>query len=550
MTEHLTIRQVAERLTATDCGESGDPLVARHLEECEKCRNELATGEAWMKLAASLMPEYERASECPDDLTLASYMEEKLPQDESNAVRQHLDACPECRALVKPSPRPGSRGTCGENDPGEPTECSHDAGARVVGAPSGDQPDPVQRIIELALRYQGGNRVQLARALGVCPEELSGIRELRPEQVSKLATILSYPIDVVNELLGRWRPSDAGARCVTVRGLDFMTVYKEGHEFHRSGDYVREVELGWELFAIAKTPRERALACYREYLGWEGPGRCTVALDAVRRGLAEGEISTDIRLRLESGLANAHYSLWNLTEARAVADSIVRWYENNPPDGQWQRTTATFAREIRGLTLHRLAQRQPPNRERFSRLAKSDLELACRLFDELAQVYNEPSYGGAANICRGSVIEVDVGLGLRDAKDAIAELWKGLPAEDEIQKDDGPVGIWLASYGWWCVFAANIISRQPSCPELQQEMASFTRLAEIIAKRSGEWVFHERILSIDYERKERVKEMSGDSNPMTLDSEGLRVVAGVIGRFPSFRKLGWEILYDARIDDE
>jgi len=113
------------------------------------------------------------------------------------------------------------------------------------------------------------------------------------------------------------------------------------------------------------------------------------------------------------------------------------------------------------------------------------------------------------------------------------------------------VGDQLESCGWWCIFACNIALRHLDDDRaLQRHMAVFTNKAEEIADRLNNWSMHERIFTMQFTRWERAVSATGLDIPCIVDNDDVRVIAGAMGRFPSFRETGWRILRSAGIVDD
>ena len=98
---------------------------------------------------------------------------------------------------------------------------------------------------------------------------------------------------------------------------------------------------------------ERATAANRESGAYDLLGRYTKSLEALRRGLAEPAILPSTRLMLEANLANAHYALWNLPEARAIAGGLVQELEERQTRTRIERVGRAFALYVRGNSLRR-----------------------------------------------------------------------------------------------------------------------------------------------------------------------------------------------------
>jgi hypothetical protein len=78
-------------------------------------------------------------------------------------------------------------------------------------------------------------------------------------------------------------------------------------------------------------------------------------------------------------------------------------------------------------------------------------------------------------------------------------------------------------------------------------MAICTNKAFEIAERLDNWSIRERAFTMERFRRERVTEETGFEPDWLLDAEDVRLLAGTMGRFPSFRDTGWRILESARI---
>ena len=80
-------------------------------------------------------------------------------------------------------------------------------------------------------------------------------------------------------------------------------------------------------------------------------------------------------------------------------------------------------------------------------------------------------------------------------------------------------------------------------------MAVLTNKADEIAERLNNWSMRERVYTMQYTRWERATSSSGFEIPCVIDTEDVRVIAGTMGRFPTFRETGWQILQSAQIID-
>ena len=72
---------------------------------------------------------------------------------------------------------------------------------------------------------------------------------------------------------------------------------------------------------------------------------------------------------------------------------------------------------------------------------------------------------------------------------------------------------------------------------------------EQIADRLDNWSMRERVFTLQHTRWERAQSSTGFDIPCVIDTDDVRVIAGTMGRFPTFRDTGWRILQSAQIVD-
>ncbi len=402
----------------------------------------------------------------------------------------------------------------------------------------------LEQLLDLAQAYKGCSRKELARTLGRDPTKLvptTGVPKL--DLVVELAAVLDWPVGEVASFL--WNHAHNGQ--ATPEG-DFDAINAAAGQAHRAGQYPLMLELSRRALSVATTPEERARACNREAGAWDGLGRYMEVLQATRRGLQETAVPAALRRMLQSNLANAYYSLWSLVESGSISRELIARFRAEPPDGAPDRKTEAFAFYVSGHTHRRMITLEPGRARELAALARPDLERARELYERLAIELTDPALQGIANTCRGGLLEVDVELGARPAAAALDELCAGL---DEIRDTSADlVGDRLESYGWWCIFGCNIALRHVSDDRpLQQYMAVFTNKADEIADKLDNWSMRERVYTMQYARWERATTASGFDFPCVIDTDDVRVIAGTMGRFPTFRDTGWQILRSARVID-
>lgn len=403
----------------------------------------------------------------------------------------------------------------------------------------------LHHLIDLARASKGWSRAKLAKALGRDPTKVypdSG--NPKADFIMKLAEVLGWPVGDVMEMV--WGSEEI------IEGLEeaavpttFDELHAEGKKAHSRGEYEKLVELARAMYDVADTEGRKAFACAFEASGWDGLGRYVQEARAAQRGLQHHNLTPTMRNILRADLANAWYSLWDLTPALGTADLLARWYDQNPPvkPHDWKRPA--FVHYVRGNTYRRLSAVEPDSREAHARAAIADLTKAAELYERLAVELNEPSLGGIANTARGGILEMEVELGLRSAESAIAELSTGLEKIGEPARR--PVGDWLESYGWRCIFGSNVAMRAMQGAELQQAMSLFLHRALEIADLANNWAMRERVFTLQFVLHQRLSEATGLELQYTIDEEDQRLITATMGRFPSFRPLGWQILETAKV---
>ena len=401
----------------------------------------------------------------------------------------------------------------------------------------------LEQLLDLAQTYKGCSRKQLASALGRDPTKLvpkTGIPKL--DMVVELAGALDWPIGEVASFLWGQQALDSGCS----NGEDFDSLNRAAGEAYRAGRYTMTLELARSARAVATTPGQRARAWNRESGAWDGLGRYTEVLQATKLGLQEQGVAPQFRRMLQSNLANAYYCLWSLVESGAIAKSLLGWYRANPPKSDNERRSRAFAYYVSGHTLRRLISVEPRQTRALAESAASDLRQSRRIYLSLAEALDDSALRGIARTCQGGLIETDVALGRRRAEDGLAELAQGLDQVRDVSEE--LVGDQLESCGWWCIFGCNIALRHLDDERsLQQHMAVFTNKADEIAEHLNNWSMRERVFTMQYKRWERAAEATGLDIPCALDSDDVRVIAGAMGRFPTFRETGWRILQSAQI---
>jgi tetratricopeptide (TPR) repeat protein len=398
----------------------------------------------------------------------------------------------------------------------------------------------LSRFVDLARMYRGWSRQELATNLG---RDLSKIVPESGNPKLDLVVAIAEALD--------WHVGDV-ARCVwddseelPGDGADFPTLDARAIEAHRAGDWRGLLAGGKRLLAAARTPEERARALNRLAGANDGLGRHGRSLECLQEALSLSPLPPGLELMLQVNLAGAHYALWNLSEARAMARELSARFESSPPQGRLERVAQAFAVMYRGQCDRRSLATAGDRARRVAREAREPVARAAALFGALAREFGDDSYGGVANTCRGALVEIDCELGAITPREAVAAVTQALGAvEDPLLS---PPGDWLESWGWWCIYGCNVAMRHLEDPDFHRAMAVFTNKAIEVADRLGNWSLRERAFSLEMVRRDRLERSTGFDPEWVLDEEDVRTIAGTMGRFPSFRDTGWRILSQARI---
>jgi hypothetical protein len=392
-------------------------------------------------------------------------------------------------------------------------------------------------LLHLAGVYRGLSRRELAQALGRDASSLfpaNGNPKL--DYLGRLAEVLDWPVGVVAETILDRRQGDAAAP----GDATFDALDEAARKAHADGDYPAMRDLAHQMDAVARTPDEIALAALRESGAHDGMGRYTAQLDALRRGLQAGCNPTDLRQLLKVNLANAHYTLWYLFEARSMARELITEFDDAPPEGRRARAAHAFGHYVLGHAYRRLLPPRSEPRPSDAKAAQAALGEAVRLYTDLADEFDHAPWRGIVNTCRGALLEVEVELGDRGVDDVMKMI-------DEETMETDAVGDLLESKGWWCIFGCNVAMRHMEGRDLQRHVAGLARRGRLIAERLGNWAMRERLFTLELTQREQLNDLAGIAIDWTMDRDDVRVLIGTMGRFPSFRRTGWRILHRAKM---
>ncbi|MDZ4755972.1 MAG: hypothetical protein SGJ11_15935 [Phycisphaerae bacterium] len=399
----------------------------------------------------------------------------------------------------------------------------------------------LDRFVELARVYRGWSRSQLADRLGRDPSRVvpeTGNAKL--DYVSRVADALDWRLgDVVESIWLEELPTHEGE-------ASFEELDEEAQTAHRSGDAPRMLEIARQMRGCAATATERAIAANREAGAWDLRGRYGRSLEAVQLGLTEEGVCEDVRLMLHANLANAHYTLWHLIEARSVAGDLVDRFTVRPATSRIEQIGEAFALYVRGSALRRsMAHAPPASRDEFATRARKDLQRSRDRYESLADAWHDQQYAAIAHTCRVAMLECEAALHVIDPADALQLVIERLGDASDLAAV--PSGDWLESFGWWAIGGCNIALEHLDGHELHRAMAVCTNKALEIADRLDHWAMRERAFTMERFRRQCVEDSTGYETEWLLDDEDVRIVAGTMARFPRFRPTGWRILESARV---
>lgn len=400
----------------------------------------------------------------------------------------------------------------------------------------------LEHLLEMASTYKGLNRKRLADALGRDPTKIfPSTANPKLDYLMKLADLLDWSVGDVAESI--WVDPDQAEPEVPTAGYDAAN--EQARACHRAGDYAGMLRWSRAMDASAMTPEHRATAALRESGAWNGYGRFTRELEAIRRGLQESPITSDLRLLLQANLANAYYTLGYLLEARATSKDLVESLDEIAPTTRPSRAAQAFSLYVLGHASRCLMTQQPDRGPFFARSARAALSRSRDLYLALADEFKNDAWRGIARTCEGGLVEVEVESGAIEPAAGAATLMAGL--DSVIDTSDGLAGDLLESHGWWCIFGCTIALHHLSGSDLQRAMAVFTNKGYEISDRLNNWALRERLFTMEFIRRQRLNELAGFPVEWTIDQEEVRVIVGTMGRFPAFRSTGWKILQAATI---
>jgi tetratricopeptide (TPR) repeat protein len=400
------------------------------------------------------------------------------------------------------------------------------------------------RFVDLARVYRGWSRTELSRVLGRDPSKLvpdSGNPKL--DLIVGLADALDWSVGDVAESVWEHDAGEDDLGCEQT----FEAISRASIDARNEGRFDEALRLATRLRLVSESDREHAIACLREGSVWDRRGRFARALECAQEGLGMNCRDLDVRTTLQGRLANAHYTLWHLVEAKAVGRDLVEAFGGTIPDDPVLRENLGMAHYAIGHSARRQIDPSEPELARRLEEARTHLRAASSIFLDLHRDRARPTDLAFARICAGGLLEIETAAERQSPGDAIEQVMVEL--EQAIDLDACRSVDLLESHGWWAIFGCNIALRHLEGSDLHRPMAVFTNKALEIAERIGNWGLRERAFTLEHFRRQRVADLIGNEQDWFLDDEEIRTIAGTMGRFPGFRRIGWRILEAARVFD-
>ena len=404
------------------------------------------------------------------------------------------------------------------------------------------QRERLGRFVDLARVYRGWTKGELSTALRRDPTKIipqSGNPKL--DLIAGIAEALDWTIGDVAESVC----SDTTVTSNRDDETSFDSMDKAVYEAHREARWNDMIELSKAMLSRAETPKQRAIAFNRMAGGYNGLGRYANALRVIQAAITEPGIPESTRFMLHINLANAHYTLWHLVEAKSIASELISQIGTVDRGERNERARFAFLKFVRGNSIRRMMSESDSRIRTLAEMSREDLSDACDMYEELNTEFDEPYYRGLRNVCRGALIEIDAADGASSPEDAVSRVLEGL--DGVVDPSQVEPDIELESWGWWAIFGCNITLRHLSGDDMHRHMAVFTNKAIEIGERLGNWSMRERAFTLEHFRRQQADIQGVSQEPWPLDDEDIRVITGTMGRFPAFRDVGWQILQNAQV---
>ena len=411
----------------------------------------------------------------------------------------------------------------------------------------GKRRERLHHLIDLARGCHCWSRTKLARALNRSSTRLyPDTDNPKLDLLVALADVLEWPVDAVAEYVWAGVMPETGFDPAPGSDDEYDALLDQTRQAFREGKYAETVKLARRLLSLAQTPTQRAVALDKQAIAWDAMGRFTKAKDIRHRAMLEQPVSIDVRMMLKGNHAATLAALSEYASAQGIAHRIIDWFGENPPQTELLRMVFAFAYYVRGNASQCLIPAEPSLGKHHAQDAKVDLGISARMHEQLADEYDKPELLAIANTCRAGIVVSEVELGTRGLENAISMLMDGLPESVAVGEED-LLGDWIESYGWWAILGGELAVRHLHGSSLQHATAVFSSKALEIADIISNWEFRARALRIQFASHEKLRRETGLRLEFQVDEDVLRIISGVIGRFPAFRSLGWKMLKEAKV---
>jgi hypothetical protein len=425
-----------------------------------------------------------------------------------------------------------------ENDSGR--ERGDEARANSGGAFSTAR---LEELLAFAQVYRGWTQKELAAFLGrdvhnVIPR--SGIP--KADLLVQLGKALDWaPGAVLEHVCGH---TVIDRRTVAEDVEDYSQLNRDAFRAFEDGRFEDLIALGLRMEKLADTPDRRAEACVRQYGGWDGLGRYEQAVEALNRGLREPDVGRPLRLRLQGNLAHSSFVLGRYFESEGAAAAVLDVLGDIGTIEPEYAGTRAMARYARAQSLRCRAILEKDDRSRLAVRACDDFQRAAAEWECHGSAHAVASYGAIAEMCRAGLAGA-MAFAARQAPELVID--RCLAAFDSEARVSGPTrGLWNEALGWWCICGAEVaVHLLQDRERIEHLLAIFTNKGHELADRSANWALRERMLTIEYLRRGLHGGASEASGVFVLDAEDIRVLAGTMARFPTFRPYGWSLIRSA-----
>lgn len=360
------------------------------------------------------------------------------------------------------------------------------------------QRERLGRFVDLARVYRGWTKGELSTALRRDPTKIipqSGNPKL--DLIAGIAEALDWTIGDVAESVC----SDTTVTSNRDDETSFDSMDKAVYEAHREARWNDMIELSKAMLSRAETPKQRAIAFNRMAGGYNGLGRYANALRVIQAAITEPGIPESTRFMLHINLANAHYTLWHLVEAKSIASELISQIGTVDRGERNERARFAFLKFVRGNSIRRMMSESDSRIRTLAEMSREDLSDACDMYEELNTEFDEPYYRGLRNVCRGALIEIDAADGASSPEDAVSRVLEGL--DGVVDPSQVEPDIELESWGWWAIFGCNITLRHLTGDDMHRHMAVFTNKAIEIGERLGNWSMRERAFTLEHFRRQQ-----------------------------------------------